>query len=54
MNKTEICPWCSTETKIIWVHGHGQCLNCGINIDECSRGEQCSENNSPAENTDEE
>ena len=36
-----ICAWCGTPTTVIWVHGHGQCANCGTNIDECCRGEQC-------------
>lgn len=35
------CNWCGKPTTIIWVHGHGQCALCGINIDECCRGEQC-------------
>jgi hypothetical protein len=40
-NKKLICPWCRHETEIVWVHGHGQCIICKINIDECCRGEQC-------------
>jgi hypothetical protein len=36
-----ICPWCYRQTTLVWVHGHGQCTNCWINIDECRRGEQC-------------
>ena len=36
-----ICSWCGTQTKIIWVHGHGQCANCGTNIEECCKGETC-------------
>ena len=35
-----ICNWCNQQTVIIWVHGHGQCSVCGINIDECCRGEE--------------
>jgi hypothetical protein len=35
-----ICPFCGHLTKIVWVHGHGQCLICGTTIDECCRGEQ--------------
>lgn len=35
------CVYCGTRADIIWVHGHGQCSNCGINIEECCRGEQC-------------
>lgn len=34
-----ICLWCNQKSEIIWVHGHGQCSNCGYNIDECCRGE---------------
>lgn len=36
-----ICPYCSRPTRIVWVHGHGQCEHCTINIDECCRGECC-------------
>ncbi len=36
-----ICNWCGQPGWIIWVHGHGQCSVCGINVDECCRGEQC-------------
>jgi len=35
-----ICNWCDQPTVIIWVHGHGQCSFCGINVDECCRGEE--------------
>jgi len=38
--KVIICNWCNQQTVIIWVHGHGQCAVCGINIDECCRGEE--------------
>lgn len=33
------CQWCGQNVQLVWVHGHGQCSNCGINIDECCRGE---------------
>jgi len=36
-----ICNWCGQPSNIIWVHGHGQCSSCGINVDECCRGEIC-------------
>ena len=36
-----ICNWCGSVTQIIWVHGHGQCANCGTNIEECCKGEVC-------------
>ena len=35
--KLVICNWCNQPSVIIWVHG--QCAVCGINIDECCRGE---------------
>ncbi|MBN2731912.1 MAG: hypothetical protein JXR26_05720 [Balneolaceae bacterium] len=35
------CAYCGTEAPIVWVHGHGQCSRCGINVEECCRGEQC-------------
>ena len=38
--KLIICSWCNQPSVVIWVHGHGQCPVCGINIDECCRGEE--------------
>jgi rRNA maturation protein Nop10 len=38
--QTVICIWCNQPAVVIWVHGHGQCSVCGINIDECCRGEE--------------
>lgn len=34
-----ICPYCQESTVITWIHGHGQCAQCCINVDECCRGE---------------
>lgn len=34
------CPYCGKEAPVVWVHGHGQCANCGVNIKECCQGEQ--------------
>ena len=34
-----LCPYCGVVSKMIWVHGHGQCDKCKINVDECCRGE---------------
>lgn len=46
-----ICNWCGIPSKIVWVHGHGQCSNCGVNIEECCKGEVCQpQNNSENEN----
>jgi len=33
------CPYCGQLSKIVWVHGHGQCSVCKTTIDECCRGE---------------
>ena len=52
MSDKTICPWCHIQTIIVWVHGHGQCSNCGINIDECCRGEQCETGDNETERTD--
>ena len=35
------CLYCGHVAELIWVHGHGQCSNCGINTEECCRGESC-------------
>lgn len=37
----ERCLYCGQPKSIVWVHGHGQCVHCGINVDECCRGESC-------------
>jgi hypothetical protein len=43
-NLSPICNWCNQPSVIIWVHGHGQCSVCGINVDECCKGDQVDEN----------
>lgn len=35
------CVYCGAQAPVVWVHGHGQCASCGINVEECCRGEQC-------------
>ncbi|WP_372639279.1 hypothetical protein [Fodinibius sp.] len=35
------CTYCGSEAPLVWVHGHGQCVHCGINVEECCRGERC-------------
>jgi hypothetical protein len=34
-----LCPYCGQISRIIWVHGHGQCAVCKTTVDECCRGE---------------
>ena len=34
-----MCEYCCSERGVVWVHGHGQCVDCGTNVDECCRGE---------------
>ncbi len=48
-----LCAWCGQPSAIIWVYGHGQCSNCGYNVDECCRGE-LNQNTSLQENNSEE
>lgn len=35
------CAYCGAEAPLVWVHGHGQCANCGVNVAECCQGESC-------------
>ena len=44
-----ICKWCNQQSAINCVHGHGQCSVCGINIDECCRGEEANQITTPCE-----
>jgi hypothetical protein len=37
---SRICNWCYQPAVIIWVHGHGQCSVCEINVDEYCKGEK--------------
>lgn len=43
METTPRCPYCGQAAGRVYVHGHVQCLACGLNIDECCRGEQAQE-----------
>jgi len=38
MHCEDRCPMCATVLQVIWVHGHGQCAKCGINVDPCCAG----------------
>ncbi|WP_171032911.1 hypothetical protein [Fodinibius saliphilus] len=38
------CSYCGVEAPLVWVHGHGQCAHCGINVQECCQGENCEMN----------
>ena len=37
-NGTTLCPWCHRECVVVYVHGHGQCSLCGVNIEPCCQG----------------
>lgn len=39
------CDYCGQAAPLIWVHGHGQCAACGINVQECCQGESCRHGN---------
>lgn len=32
------CSWCGALLVVVHVHGHGQCSNCGTNVDPCCSG----------------
>lgn len=38
------CNYCQAPRRVVWVHGHGQCEICKINIDECCRGAALDDN----------
>ena len=38
MHCEERCPMCATVLRVIWIHGHGQCATCEINVDHCCGG----------------
>lgn len=35
------CPACGYALRIVWVHGHGQCAKCGVNVQPCCDGAPC-------------
>ncbi|MFZ1635643.1 MAG: hypothetical protein WAT43_17280 [Chitinophagales bacterium] len=53
-NQILICPYCGQPTKVVWVHGHGQCMICKTNFDECCRGETTDETFNQKEETESE
>ena len=32
------CPHCGRATRVVHVHGHGQCSHCNTNVDPCCSG----------------
>jgi transposase len=41
VSKSRYCAYCGEQAPLVWVHGHGQCAHCGINVQECCQGETC-------------
>jgi hypothetical protein len=37
------CPYCASAQQVVDVHGHKQCVKCGINVSPCCSGEQLTE-----------
>lgn len=35
------CPACGAPEQLVWVHGHGQCAHCHMNVMPCCDGEVC-------------
>ena len=35
------CPACGRPEQIVWVHGHGQCVHCKMNVMPCCDGAVC-------------
>lgn len=44
----QVCQYCGHEGDLVWVHGHGQCAQCGINVAPCCDGVVCDEATEPA------
>jgi len=38
MLQTFHCVYCASAQQVVEVHGHIQCIRCGINIDPCCSG----------------
>lgn len=32
------CPACGSPLQLVWVHGHGQCSQCGVVVEPCCGG----------------
>lgn len=35
------CPACGKPEQLVWVHGHGQCGHCHMNVMPCCDGAVC-------------
>ena len=35
------CPACGAPEQLVWVHGHGQCAHCRMNVMPCCDGAVC-------------
>ena len=35
------CPSCGQPEQLVWVHGHGQCAHCRMNVMPCCDGAVC-------------
>ena len=35
------CPACGQPEQLVWVHGHGQCAHCRMNVMPCCDGTVC-------------
>ena len=35
------CPACGQPEQLVWVHGHGQCAPCHMNVMPCCDGAVC-------------
>jgi len=36
--KPSPCPYCGAVAEVVHVHGHGQCSQCGTNVEPCCSG----------------
>lgn len=48
IQRTPRCSACGHPSRVVWVHGHGQCATCGTNIEPCCDGAPCPTSLRPA------
>jgi hypothetical protein len=36
--RENLCPACGAPLQLVWVHGHGQCMNCSTPVVGCCTG----------------
>ncbi len=43
------CPWCGSTTRVMFIHGHYQCMACHRSVWDCCNGETSSHHHDPSD-----